>query len=273
MTADSFGNDVTAVGIPVSGFFGYAPIDTILPTPVEGGSIGFTLPAAFKKAGLLTEDGGFEWTEEADGDPITFWQDGYSIPSGLANVTLVAKLAQYDAIVREVTYGKTADSNGYMTLDGGGHATRYVLFSEEIFKNGVIRRRVAADAGVSTAKRDKSTRGEVNGTELTFTVARSPLLKNEHIGEWLIPAAADTPAVITSALPASQGAGQYVDLVGTGFFGATQVKFGASNAATFTVNSDISIRAWLPVGAAGTANITVINAAGTSNAQSYTRVV
>lgn len=273
MSTDAFGNDVAAVGIPVSGFFGYAPAVTTLPTPAEGGALDFTLPGAFKKAGLLTEDGGFEWTEEADGDPITFWQDGYSIPSGLANVTLVAKLAQYDSVVREVTYGKTADANGYITIDGGGHATRYVLFSEEIFKNGVIRRRVAADAGVSAAKRDKSTRGEVNGTELTFTVARSPLLNNEHIGEWLIPPAASSPAVITSALPTDQGAGQYVDLVGEGFFGTTQVKFGASNAATFVVNSDTSIRAWLAPGTAGTANITVINAAGTSNAQPYTRVV
>lgn len=273
MAVDSFGNDVSAVGIPVSGFFGFAPISTTLPTPAEGRSPTFTLDPAFRKAGLLTEDGGFEWALEPDGDPITFWQEGYSIPSGLANVSLVAKLAQYDEIVRSVTYGKTADANGYMTLDGGGHATRYVLFSEEIFKNGVIRRRVAADAGVSAAKVDKSTRGEVNGTELTFTVARSPFLNNEHLGEWLIPAPSAVVPTVSAATPPAQGAGQYVDLVGTGFIGATQVKFGASNAATFTVNSSTSIRAWLPVGAAGTANITVINDAGTSNAQAYTRVV
>ncbi len=96
MAADAFGNDVAAVGLPVTGFFGFAPISTTLPTPEEGGAADFALPVAFKKAGLLTEDGGFEWTEESDGDPIAFWQEGYSIPSGLANVNLVAKLAQYD---------------------------------------------------------------------------------------------------------------------------------------------------------------------------------
>lgn len=189
MAADAKGNDVAAVGIPVTGFFGYAPIGTTLPTPEEGGALDFLLPAAFKKVGLLTEDGGFTWAEEPDGDPITFYQEGYSIPSGLANVTLAAKLAEYNEIVRSVTYGKTADENGFITIDGGGHATRYVLFSEEIFKNGVIRRRVAADAGVTGAVRDQSTRGEVNGTELTFSIARSSLLNNEHIGEWLIAAA------------------------------------------------------------------------------------
>jgi hypothetical protein len=185
MAADAFGNDVTAVGIPVTGFLGFAPAATAFPTPAAGGAADFVLPAAFKKAGLLTEDGGFEWTLEPDGDPIVFWQDGYSIPSGLANAELVAKLAQYDAIVRELSWGKTADANGYMTLDAGGHALEFVVFTEEIFKNGVIRRRIA-EVGVTSAKVDKSERGSVNGTELTFKAKRSALLNNEHIGEWLI---------------------------------------------------------------------------------------
>lgn len=164
MSADQYGNDVTAVGIPVTGFAGYAPKGTIKPTPAEGGAADFTLPAAFKKLGLLTEDGGFEWTLEPDGDPIMFWQDGYSIPSGLANAECVAKLAQYDDIVRQVSWGKVPDENGYITIDAGGHALEFVLFTEEIFKNGVIRRRVA-DISVSGAKVDKSERGTVNGTE------------------------------------------------------------------------------------------------------------
>lgn len=185
MAADEFGNDVTAVGIPVTGFMGYAPAATTLPTAVEGGAAGFVLPAAFKKAGLLTEDGGFEWTLEADGDPITFWQDGYSIPSGLANATLVAKLAQYDAIVRELAWGKTPDANGYITIDAGGHALEFVLFTEEIFKNGVIRRRVA-EVSVTAVAVDKSERGTPNGTQVTFSAKRSAALANEHIGEWLI---------------------------------------------------------------------------------------
>jgi hypothetical protein len=182
---DAFGNDITAVGIPVTGFFGYAPATTAFPTPAAGGADDFVLPAAFKKGGLLTEDGGFEWTLEADGDPITFWQEGYSIPSGLANATLVAKLAQYDAIVRELAYGKTADANGFITIDAGGHALEFVIFTEEIFKNGVIRRRIA-EASVTGAKVDKSERGSVNGTEITLSAKRSASLSNEHIGEWLI---------------------------------------------------------------------------------------
>lgn len=189
MSADSLGNDVGAVGLPVSGFFGFAPAGTTFPTATLGKAKPLVLDAAFKKAGLLTTDGGFNWTMEPDGDPIEFFQDGYSIPSGLASVTLTAKLAEYSPIVRELTWGKTPDANGYITIDGGGHATRYVLFTEEIFKNGVIVRRVAADAGVTSVQQDQTTRGEVKGTEVTFTVARSALLANEHIGEWLIPTA------------------------------------------------------------------------------------
>jgi hypothetical protein len=185
MAADAFGNDIAAVGIPVTGFFGYAPKATAFPTPAVGGAASFALPAAFKKAGLLTEDGGFEWTLEPDGDPITFWQEGYSIPSGLANATLVAKLAQYDTIVRQLAYGKTPDANGYITIDAGGHSLEFVIFTEEIFKNGVIRRRIA-EASVTGAKVDKSERGSVNGTEVTLAAKRSASLNQEHIGEWLI---------------------------------------------------------------------------------------
>lgn len=182
---DAFGNDIAAVGIPVTGFAGFAPKGTVFPTPTEGGEGDFVLPVAFEKAGLLTEDGGFEWTLEPDGDPIYFWQEGYSIPSGLANATLVAKLAQYDNLVRKLAYGKTPDANGFITIDAGGHGLEFVAFTEEIFKNGAIRRRIA-EVSVTGAKVDKSERGTVNGTELTFAAKRSAALGNEHLGEWLL---------------------------------------------------------------------------------------
>jgi hypothetical protein len=182
---DAFGNDITAVGIPISGHLGYAPAGTAFPTPAEGGAPDFVLPVAFKKAGLITEDGGFEWDLEPDGDPIVFFQEGYSIPSGLANADMTAKLAQYDAAVRKLAWGKTPDANGFITIDAGGHGLDFVIFTEEIFKNGVIRRRIA-ETSVTSAKVDKSERGSVNGTELKFHAKRMPILGNEHIGEWLI---------------------------------------------------------------------------------------
>lgn len=270
MTADAFGNDIAAVGIPITGFLGFAPKGTTFPTAVAGGAPSFTLPGTFQKAGLLTEDGGFEWTLEPDGDAILFWQEGYSIPSGLANADLVAKLAQYDAIVRKLAWGKTADANGFITIDAGGHGTEFVAFTEEIFKNGVIRRRVA-DVAVTSAKLDKSERGTVNGTEITFAARRSPSLNNEHIGEWLIlPGSAAAP-VVSSALPASATVGTTVTITGTGFGGTTGITFGAVAVTDFTVASATKIYAVMPAGSAGSAPVTVTTAAGASNALAYTR--
>lgn len=191
MVADAQGNDITAVAVPLTGFIGLAPFGTDFPTPAEGATDPLTpaLDAAFKKLGLLKDDGGPQWAWEADGDPIEFWQDGYSIPSGLANVTAACTAAQTDPFVRSLISGKTPDANGYITVDGGGHATRYVLFTEEIFKNGAIRRRVAPNTQVQSVVEDQSTRGEALGYALTFKINRSPLVNNEHFGEWLLPPA------------------------------------------------------------------------------------
>ncbi|MFC5930931.1 IPT/TIG domain-containing protein [Cryobacterium melibiosiphilum] len=270
MTVDASGNDLSAVGIPITGFLGFAPKGTVFPTSTEGAASTFTLPIAFVKAGLLTEDGGFEWTLEPDGDPIKFYQDGYQIPSGLANATLVVKLAQYDAMVRELSYGKTADANGYLTIDAGGHAVEYVAFTEEIFKSGAIRRRIA-EVSVTGAKVDKSERGAVNGTELTCAAKRSASLGNDHIGEWWLPASSGTAPTVTAASPSGAATAATVTITGTGFTGATAVKFGAANATSFNVVSSTSITAVMPSGTSGSAEITVTTAYGTSNSFAYTR--
>ena len=195
MAADENGNNVQAVGIPITGHIGFADYGTALPTPSAGSALDFVLPESFRMPGLLTEDGGFEWTMEADGDPIVFWQEGFSIPSGMANVELVVKYAQTDETVRSLIRGKTADANGYMTIDGGGTDKKYVLFAEEIFKNGIIRRRAAANVSVASVKEDKSERGSVLGYEVTYKIDRHPSLNNEHLGEWLIDPATATPPV------------------------------------------------------------------------------
>lgn len=189
--ADSQGNDVTAVAIPVTGFIGYAPAGTTIPTPTEGSDPDFTLDPAFKKLGLVKVDGGPQWAWAASGDPIEFWQSGYKIPSGLADVTIDVSLAQTDDNVRAFVYGKVPDANGFVIVDGGGSAEEYVIFTEEIFKNGDIRRRVAPASQVTTVAEDQSTRGEVLGYAVTIGVNPSDELANGHFGEWLILADGD----------------------------------------------------------------------------------
>lgn len=75
-----------------------------------------------------------------------------------------------------------------------------------------------------------------------------------------------TPAPTVSSISPSSGSaigGISVAVTGTGFTGATAVKFGANNATSFTVNSATSITATSPPGA-GTVDVTVTTAGGTS---------
>lgn len=76
---------------------------------------------------------------------------------------------------------------------------------------------------------------------------------------------APTPTV-TSVSPAAgpSGGGNTVTIAGTGLTGATAVKFGASNASSFTVNSATQITATVPAGS-GIVDVTVTTAGGTSS--------
>lgn len=193
MTADAQGNDILAVGVPVSGSIGFAPFGTAIPTPTAGAAEDLVLDPSFVKIGLLKTDGGPQFAWASDGDPIEFWQDGYSIPSGLADVTLAITAAETLADqVREIIAGIAPDANGYLEVDGGGHATRWVVFSEEIFKNGAIRRRVAPNVSLRSSTEDRSERGAVNGNALVFEINRSPAVGNKHFGEWVLPAEGST---------------------------------------------------------------------------------
>ncbi|WP_309145061.1 MULTISPECIES: IPT/TIG domain-containing protein [unclassified Bradyrhizobium] len=70
---------------------------------------------------------------------------------------------------------------------------------------------------------------------------------------------------VTSITPTSgpEAGGTVVAITGTGFTGATAVKFGATAATSFTVNSATSITATAPAGA-GTVDVTVTTPVGTS---------
>jgi hypothetical protein len=61
-----------------------------------------------------------------------------------------------------------------------------------------------------------------------------------------------------------------VVLTGSGLTGATAVDFGASPSILFVVDSDTQINALVPPGAAGTVQVTVTTAGGTSNGVTYT---
>lgn len=87
-------------------------------------------------------------------------------------------------------------------------------------------------------------------------------------------AAPSTAPVLSTATPSAAGAGSMVTIKGSGFVGlsgAAAVKFGASNATSYTVVDPNTIVAILPAGAAGAAAIVVTNPTGASSALPYTR--
>lgn len=85
------------------------------------------------------------------------------------------------------------------------------------------------------------------------------------------PYVASAAPAVSSAAPSGAAAGEQVTVTGTGFAGATGVKFGATAATEFTVLGDSVIVAVMPTGSAGSAAVTVTNSVGTSTAFAYTR--
>ncbi|MGY3676734.1 IPT/TIG domain-containing protein [Streptomyces sp. TE33382] len=83
------------------------------------------------------------------------------------------------------------------------------------------------------------------------------------------------PPTITTINP-SQGpttGGTTVTLTGTGMAGSTAVRFGSTNATSFTVNSATQITAVSPPRTAGAAAVTVLHPTGNSNSVTFTYVV
>ncbi|NXY93062.1 IPT/TIG domain-containing protein [Streptomyces sp. BR123] len=79
------------------------------------------------------------------------------------------------------------------------------------------------------------------------------------------------PPTINTINP-SQGpttGGTTVTLAGTGMTGSTAVRFGSTNATSFTVNSATQITAVSPPHAAGTVAVTVVHPTGTSNSVTF----
>lgn len=186
MTADSAGNDLSAVFVPVTGFMGYGPDDTPVPTRPALAAAEFALPSGVRKVGLIKQDGGFEWTGEPSGDAIEFWQDGYKLPSGLVDATLVVTLAQTDPIVRELIWGKAPDQYGVIDVELASNMNSYWLYTEEVAKNLTIRRRIAPNCTIQSVKEDKSERGTVQGYAVTFSTNRSASISNAHFREAVI---------------------------------------------------------------------------------------
>lgn len=273
MAADAAGNDITQVFIPVTGFLAFAPYGTAYPSAVELGTYGYTPPAAWKRAGLITVDGGFGWSEDR-ATAIEFFQDSYQVNPGNGTASLAVKLAETGANVRQFLRNLTADVNGVIDVDIDADV-RWAVYTEEVDKLGRIRRRVGGNAWLATNAADRSTRGEVNGNEATFTVKRDPNNANKHFREAIVEADATPAPYVSSVLPSGAAVGSDVAVQGAylGTSGADISAFTIDGVAVVakTWISPSLVIATIPTGVAGAAPVVVTTTSGgASNTYSYT---
>jgi hypothetical protein len=126
-----------------------------------------------------------------------------------------------------------------------------------------------ASQGVSIVEWDRATDGVKDADAASNTLTGDGVLT-----VITNPGVAAVAPLVLSALPTAIAVGGQVTITGTGFTGTvatTGVKFGATNATTWSVVSDSVIVAVMPAGSAGSANVTVTNAVGVSNSYAYTR--
>lgn len=273
MAADAAGNDLTNVFIPITGFLAFAPYGTAYPTPAELGTYGYTPPAAWTRAGLITVDGGFGWSEDR-AKSVEFFQGGYQKSPGNGTAALAVKLAETSANVRKLLRNATADGNGVIDVDIDVDV-RWAVYTEEVDSAGRIRRRVAGNAWLDANKADRSTRGEANGNEATFTVRRDSAIANKHFREAIVEVDTTPAPYITSVLPSGAAVGATVAIEGA-YLGTSGSDISALTIDGVSVVTKTWIRpglvnAVVPTGVAGaSAVILTTTSGGASNTYAYT---
>lgn len=120
--------------------------------------------------------------------------------------------------------------------------------------------------GVAVVQSERGQTGVKDPETKTFTLQGDGVLTRITN-----PGVAAAAPVVTSATPSAAATGDQVVISGSGFTGASAVKFGATAVTEYVVLSDSTIVAVMPTGTAGAAAVTVTNAIGTSAAFGYTR--
>lgn len=183
MSADTNGNDLSLVAVPITGFIAVQMSGT--PAYVESAAGGLTplvLPTGYKKVGLLTDDGAPQDDSDSD-DDIELWQKGYKLRGDVTSRTLEITTAELNDTVRELINGVEPDANGMITVDQGNE-NQFPLFEYVKYKNGMSLRRNGL-AQISTVKPAQQSRGDVAGYDITFE-----WISDETVGgfyrEWVV---------------------------------------------------------------------------------------
>ncbi len=153
-------------------------------------------------------------------------------------------------------YNRTAGSGAgaaYIFEKGGGWSSKSASAADSTFTGGAANDEFGYSVALSS-----------DGSAALVGATRNDTAASDAGAAYLFLTAAAPTITGISPTGGTTAGGTSVTITGTAFTGATAVKFGATNAASYTVNSATQITAVSPAGSAGTVDITVTTSAGTS---------
>jgi hypothetical protein len=182
MAADSQGNDLDAVGVPITGLAAFAPVASGNVIEKEDlGASPLVLPVAAKRLGLFKVDGGPAPSRDT-GDAIEFFQKGYTL-AGDGTRGVVITLAEQNADVQALLEGAEHDANGVIEVSSSLPDNRFILYTVTRYRNGWEKRQEGV-ASITSIEPDQQTRGEVEGAAVTFTWQEDPLFNDAPFWQW-----------------------------------------------------------------------------------------
>ena len=224
MAADSFGMDLDAVGVPVTGRAAFAPVASTNVIPkAQMGVRPLVFPDAAKDLGLYKVDGGPTPARESE-DALEFFQDGYAL-AGLGTRTVVINLAQKHEAVLQLTEGREPDANGVIEVDAELPSNQFILYVLTRYRGGMETLQQGV-ASVTAVEYDQQERGAVEGIAVTFTWRSNDLFNGRTYWQW------------GPAIPAGSGGGGG-EIVPTGVTAGEPGAFLPSNATVPATLSDL----------------------------------
>jgi len=201
MTADAQGNDLDAVGVPITGMAAFAPLDPAnVLTKQQLAARPLVLPSAYRPLGLYKSDGGPQDGRET-GDAIEFFQKGYKL-AGEGTRTVQYTLAENNRNVLLLIEGVEPDENGVIEVSSSLPDNRFILFDSIRYRNKTEKRRNGV-AFVSAVEPDRAERGSVEGSAVTFTWLEDDLFNGAPFWQALVgpDGAPITPTGVTPGTP------------------------------------------------------------------------
>ncbi|TPF97564.1 hypothetical protein EP30_01075 [Bifidobacterium sp. UTCIF-39] len=174
MAQDSLGNDLTQVDLPITAALAIASYSqTNVLASAAGGGAKVTLPEGYRRLGLIKQDGGANESMDQD-SPIEFFQKGYKLSLD-PTISIQWGLAEFNKVVRELITGKAPDENGMITVSTWTPDTKWLVYYEEVYKSGRIRR-LNGVMQVTGTEIDQSERNSVKGRNVTLEWQTDPLI-------------------------------------------------------------------------------------------------